>query len=353
MRIGCFGSISQLYLRCKRDTISPIRRPFLGSHRQFSFSPRVFSFGYLGRTVTLEFHGIRSLTPKSGYGNQYAASNRLVEATLSVLSSCDALAVGVGMHEMAIINQYLESQRFKGTTADNTKAFKNVRHLIRRYRHYIDLTGYAASIGKHIMGIGRSKYSEAASFGESASRNKIEVLRLLSLYLRKGNVLKDAEMLQEFKVLSPSLYQAVVTEGAFYSLCRLHEHIYNMGDNSFSKRHNIKVLVVVDDWILDELLHLARTKLPILIADKSPPMLEVLEAIDNRSRQKWSSFLLQFVVMPMFVICSILGYKLYTHQMIRGFRAPLSVGDGFGVDDQRFLTKVNHRQHALDDTSRD
>ncbi|GBE61384.1 leucine-rich repeat-containing protein 47 [Babesia ovata] len=167
------------------------RSPFLCSRRLFSASPSdVFSFGYSGRTVTLEFRGVPSLSKKRLGATDYTSNKRLVEAAVSAVPSCDLVAVGVGSPELDVIRRYLEFQESKQSKNASRRKFKSARHLLNGYQQYINVVTGAGDAGIKVVAIGRSKRSEAISFGEAATSNKLELLRLLSLYLRKGDVLK-------------------------------------------------------------------------------------------------------------------------------------------------------------------
>ncbi|GIX64183.1 uncharacterized protein BcabD6B2_36180 [Babesia caballi] len=84
-----------------------------------------------------------------------------------------------------------------------------------------------------------------------------------------------------------------------------------MEENSLCRRKNVKVLVVVDQWLLRDLSHLVRTKLPALIHNNAPPMVDQMHSLDNRSRKGWSRFLLQFVILPLFTFGGFVCYQLY------------------------------------------
>ncbi|CDR95432.1 hypothetical protein, conserved [Babesia bigemina] len=285
--------------------------PFLCSRRLFSASPiDVFSFGYSGRTVTFEFRGVPSLCKKRLGTTDYVSNKKIVEAAVSAVPTCDLVALGVGSPELDVIRRYLVFEESKQSKNASVRKFKGARHLLNGYRQHIHVVTGADAAGIKVVAIGRSKRSEAISFGEAATGHKFELLRLLSLYLRKGDVLKVPEIREDFKLAAPAIYQAVVTEGAVYCLCRLHESIYNIDTITLSRRRNVKVLVVVDDWLVRELAHMVRRKLPQLIGENAPPARETLENIDNRSSAGWRRFLLRFVVLPLIVVVGTVGYKL-------------------------------------------
>ncbi|GIX64184.1 undecaprenyl-phosphate glucose phosphotransferase [Babesia caballi] len=166
------------------------RLPSLITSRFFSASPSdVFSFGHVDRTVTLELRGLPPLSKARKHKREYASNKRVVDAAVSALPNCDFVALGLGSPELGVISRYLHFRDSKNGDTARRHKFKNERQLLSGYQQYIDVVVGAASAGTKVIGIGRSKQAEAASFGEAAMGNKLEVLRLLSLYLRKGDVL--------------------------------------------------------------------------------------------------------------------------------------------------------------------
>lgn len=310
MYIRRFSTLSHAYIGDFSRLTPPSWRPLGGEGRHFATVPSPLTFAFADRTVTLEFRGIPYTVRGRGSNNGHEPYRVALEEACSAALSCDTLMLGLGDHEMNTVNRYVERKNMDGMPPNKGRELKDVKHVLKYYKHYIEVARSSAALGINSTGIGRSKSSEAASFGEAASRNRVEVLRLLSLYLRKGNVLKDRDVLEEFKLVAPSIYSAVVSEGALYSFCRLHEYIYNIETNPLLKRKNLKFLVAVDEWILAELASLAHTKLPKLTSEKSPPMIDILTAIDNRSRKGWSRFLIEFVIMPMFAIVFTISYQL-------------------------------------------
>lgn len=260
----------------------------------------------------MKFLGIPYKEKRPGDIKERVAIRAALQTTSATALGCDSLILGLGIKELDIVKSYVAFTKVKRKDPKKSLEFKRAKHLLRKYGHYIDVATEAYTLGLDVIGIGRSKPSEAASFGEAATKNKLEIVQLFSLYLRKGNVLKDLSLLQEFQTLAPSIYYAVISESALYAFYRLHEHIYNIPSNPLYKKRNIKILVAVDEWILQELLILVNTKLTVMIVNKSPPMTEAIRSIDNCSRSCWSRFLLQFIMAPMLFTCWAIAYKLYS-----------------------------------------
>ncbi|ORM40420.1 uncharacterized protein BXIN_2175 [Babesia sp. Xinjiang] len=304
---------NRLELFCKRYAqMAHYRSPSLTSVRFFSAEPSdVWSFGYSNRTITLKLSGLPSLPKKRKNSTLYTSNRRVIEAAVSAVPSCDIVAMGLGAPELGVIHRYLEFKKSKSSQPKQAHKFKNARQLVNTYQQYVDVAEAAAATGINVIGIGRSKQSEAASFGKAATENKLEVLRLLSLYLRIGDVLKDVNTQEEFKKAAPSIYQAVVAEGAFYCFCRLHELFYRIDEELLCRRKNVKLLVVVDQHLVHELTELIRKKMPAMLDGNTPPMVDVLQSLDNRSRKGWTRFLLQFIIIPGFAITATVCYELY------------------------------------------
>ncbi|GFE55696.1 alpha-N-acetylglucosaminidase [Babesia ovis] len=274
----------------------------------------VWSFSYTNRTITLEFRGVSPLPKKRSNNCTHVSNRRLVDAAVSAVRSCDVVALGVASPELNLISRYLDFENQESSNKGKQKQkFKNAHQLIAGYKQFIDVAKAASETGINVISIGRSKQVEAASFGNAATRNKLEVLRLFSLYLRIGDVLKDAGAQEAFHTACPAIYQAVIEEGVFYSFCRLHEALCRIEDDPNCRRKNLKILVIVDQSLVQDLSKLVRERLPILLQENALPMADVMESIDSRSRKGWQRFILQFIILPATAVGSVIFYNLYIY----------------------------------------
>eukprot|EP00371_Babesia_bovis_P000314 XP_001608961.1 hypothetical protein [Babesia bovis T2Bo] len=255
--------------------------------------------------------------PNPGTSNTTCGTSRsLLDTAVSSARSSDIVAIGVSSPELSLIARYIDFKKQMSSSKDKTtQKFKNERQLISSYQHYIDVATATSEAGRDIIAIGRSKSVEAASFGDAAIKHKLDVLRLLSLYLRIGDVLKDATTQEAFRKASPSIYRAVIEEGVLYNFCRLHEAIctIDIDDGLLCRRKNVKVVAIVDHTLVTGLAKMINEKLPILIEDNAQPMTDVIQSIDNRSRKGWQRFLLWFIIIPALTVVSVILYQLYLY----------------------------------------
>ncbi|AFZ80842.1 hypothetical protein BEWA_002490 [Theileria equi strain WA] len=254
------------------------------------------------RQISISIYGIPHVSNKTPpkalqAKGEFADKAKRIAFVASRMPTSDYVCLGIGRDDVTLVTCLLRGESEPGTREQDRKIESNTTMAL--FNHYLPIMGSIISNKIPHVGVGRNGKMKTISMTDALLNNKLEIPQLLYLQLKYRDICSNEKALKEASQLVPGIYRSIVIEEFLYSAWRLHEEIYGLINSGVLKnKQEIKLAVVVDEWVRPGLYKLVEKDFPNLLQKQIPPFRDHINYVDKRSLGKRHLFSAMVLLVP-------------------------------------------------------